>query len=181
MKKNLLAISLLACLSAAGAAQASNLAAGLPSASYSQSGGWAGYDAQSLFNGNFWNNGNFGDGWAQVDLMASKNIAGVSYYTNQLPNGEVWQQVYVSDSAIGNNWTSLTPVASFHGYASDGTLIKLDFSGVSGRYVEIVANGGPSWTALRDATVSAVPEPSSYAMLMLGLGLTGWMARRRKV
>lgn len=28
--------------------------------------------------------------------------------------------------------------------------------------------------------VSAVPEPESYAMLMIGLGLVGWVGRRRK-
>ncbi|MES2739663.1 MAG: PEP-CTERM sorting domain-containing protein [Pseudomonadota bacterium] len=32
-----------------------------------------------------------------------------------------------------------------------------------------------------DATVAAVPEPSSYAMLLAGLGMVGWMARRRRV
>jgi len=30
------------------------------------------------------------------------------------------------------------------------------------------------------ATVSAVPEPQAYALMLGGLGLVGWMARRRK-
>ncbi|RFP10220.1 PEP-CTERM sorting domain-containing protein [Duganella sp. BJB475] len=29
-------------------------------------------------------------------------------------------------------------------------------------------------------TVSAVPEPESYAMLLAGLGLVGWLARRKQ-
>ena len=38
------------------------------------------------------------------------------------------------------------------------------------------------WVSANDLTlaVSAVPEPESYAMLLAGLGLMGWMARRRK-
>lgn len=30
------------------------------------------------------------------------------------------------------------------------------------------------------AWVAAVPEPETYAMMLAGLGLMGWMARRRK-
>jgi len=36
------------------------------------------------------------------------------------------------------------------------------------------------WAARDFITVSAVPEPSEYAMLLAGLGLMGFMARRRK-
>lgn len=33
---------------------------------------------------------------------------------------------------------------------------------------------------LDDITVSAVPEPQTYAMMLAGLGLLGFMARRRR-
>ncbi len=41
-------------------------------------------------------------------------------------------------------------------------------------------DGGSVWAARDFITVSAVPEPSEYAMLLAGLGLMGFMARRRK-
>jgi hypothetical protein len=31
------------------------------------------------------------------------------------------------------------------------------------------------------ASVSAIPEPEIYAMLSVGLGLMGWIGRRRKL
>ncbi len=33
---------------------------------------------------------------------------------------------------------------------------------------------------IHDLTVSAVPEPGTYGMLLAGLGLLGWVARRRR-
>ena len=35
-------------------------------------------------------------------------------------------------------------------------------------------------TAYRDFTVNAIPEPETYAMMLAGLGLMGFVARRRK-
>ncbi len=37
-----------------------------------------------------------------------------------------------------------------------------------------------SWQADQNLLISAVPEPETYAMLLVGLGLVGFMARRRK-
>jgi hypothetical protein len=53
----------------------------------------------------------------------------------------------------------------------------------SGNYVlkvdgQVVGNGGGAFGG--DLTISPVPEPATYGMLVAGLGLVGFMARRRK-
>lgn len=181
MKKIILSAALLLATAAAQASAPVSLADGLSAGSYSESGSWNGGTAQSLFNGGSWNAGAHGTQWAQVDLGNSFGIGEVSFTTNQVPDGFTWYSVYVSNSAIGYGYGSLSAAASVSGPTVSGTPISFSFSTpVTGRYVEIVANGGPSWTAISNGKVlSAVPEASTYGMLLLGLGLIGVVARRK--
>jgi len=52
------------------------------------------------------------------------------------------------------------------------------------RWAEVNNTGSDHGLAIDNvafsATVSAVPEPQTYALMLGGLGLVGWMARRRK-
>lgn len=165
---------------ATAGASAGVVSSGLSSGSYSQSSVWAGQTAQQAFNGNAWNAGGHGTHWIQVDLGAVFDLANLSFVINQQPAGNSWHSVYVDDSSIGANYGSFSAVASRSGPSSAGQVVSLDFS-ASGRYVTIVANGGPSWTALSNVTVSTqdVPEPASILLAAMGLGLAVVTGRRR--
>jgi len=43
-----------------------------------------------------------------------------------------------------------------------------------------VYNSADTITASTNFTVNAIPEPETYAMMLAGLGLMGFVARRRK-
>ncbi|RZA04287.1 MAG: PEP-CTERM sorting domain-containing protein [Moraxellaceae bacterium] len=58
--------------------------------------------------------------------------------------------------------------------------MEFSFTPTSGRFLEIVANNGASWTALSDVNVNStsVPEPSTFALV--GVGMFGLLAMRRR-
>ncbi|MES2743526.1 MAG: PEP-CTERM sorting domain-containing protein [Pseudomonadota bacterium] len=68
-----------------------------------------------------------------------------------------------SDYTFNSGFSNLLSVK----FSSSGS----DFEIYNGFSIDNINVGG----------VSAVPEPEPYAMLLAGLGLVGWMARRRKV
>jgi hypothetical protein len=58
---------------------------------------------------------------------------------------------------------------------------KVVFSSSGGtKNINFDANYGGTMFAMDNMTISPVPEPETYAMLLVGLGLIGFMARRRK-
>lgn len=58
-----------------------------------------------------------------------------------------------------------------------GTLTKVEFDYVGN---SVWGNGEPFLAALTTDTVAAVPEPSTWAMLLLGFGGLGFLAYRRR-
>lgn len=119
-----------------------------------------------------------------------------------LSAGSKWSDLFVSslDSASGGEggtlwWSNTaTPMLStlgFTNFSYDSTLgvarsIWNDVSGSidpNAKYLFFTSNahvGANSGYLVWGANVSPVPEPSTYAMLLAGLGLLGFIANRRK-
>ncbi|AEJ00168.1 PEP motif putative anchor domain protein [Nitrosomonas sp. Is79A3] len=124
-----------------------------------------------------------------VDLDGSSSQAGEFHKDLSLTGG--LQYILAFDLA-GSQRGSVENVNVNFGSAVDNLTVNsgdgfsnhtLLFSpSTTGIYSLIFQNaGGDNVGALLDnVSVSAVPEPETYAMLLVGLGLLGFMARRRK-
>ena len=80
------------------------------------------------------------------------------------------------------NFYLLSDIATVGDYANSGWNTYTFGSAYTG-YLEFGVNNVLDTSLssqLHISNVSAVPEPETYAMLLAGLGLVGWMARRRK-
>ncbi len=128
-------------------------------------------------------NGNY------IDLDGSSNNSGVFANSVILTGGTTYTLSF--DLAGSHRGTTEfvtvnfgTASTSFSPLSGDPFSIRtLNFTpGSSGTFNFSFENrGGDNVGALLDnVTVTAVPEPESYAMIMAGLGLMGFIVRRRK-
>lgn len=161
----------------------SPFAADLASSSYSADLSYPGFPAQNAFNGGIWNAGTFGKHWIQADMGTIQTLSQVIITAAVAPATTAQYWVYLSNSVIGNAYTNLVPVATltdFIGTSGFGPHFEehtLTFTPSSGRYLQIVAHGGSSWTALGDNKprtnwvdpVSSVPLPSASILMISGL------------
>ena len=65
-------------------------------------------------------------------------------------------------------------------YGISDDLNSTTFSQVSNEQFSVLYTDPLGLTSIRGVSLAPVPEPKSYAMLMLGLGTLGFLARRRK-
>jgi PEP-CTERM motif len=161
----------------------------LPSAAYSAD-ATAGGSAESVFNGGYWNAGGHGSHWVQADMGAVFTLSQVRFSVDVMPANTTTQLIFLSDSPIGDNWDEMTPVASRSAHTEQYWSFQLDFASLaSGRYLQVVTNGGASWAALGGGSVRsnwidpapqppAVPEPATVGLLMAGLAAVLWRTRQ---
>lgn len=84
-----------------------------------------------------------------------------------LPGGTL--QFTATGGGTLNYTLSNAGTSSFLGFVSSSPLSSVTMT-----------SGGDYWVTANDLTLAMpVPEPETYAMMLMGLGLVGWMRRRR--
>jgi hypothetical protein len=94
------------------------------------------------------------------------------------PSNQVFMDgTLFSGSGKGYDLSVFIPVSAFAGVPMDNRLI---FGTGMGAFEGGAAAGGFEEWAFAGKAVAAVPEPETYALMMAGLGLVGWIGKRRK-
>ncbi len=131
--------------------------------------------------------GNFG-----IDYDSAHNT--IVLWDGSNGGGTVWSAGVVTDENgnIGPNttWTVHEMESSTlehpHGSFNTGVLGKWKYDAALGAFIaldEVVSESGGAWDAsvwLYKPMAAVVPEPETYALFLAGLGLIGWVARRRQ-
>ena len=109
--------------------------------------------------------------------------AGVSYITFLWGSPDLFNTLTVNSSGAGPN-SQIFTAASLGFPVTNGDQSfnqSVQFTGLGGSLItSLVFNSTQSSFEVARFSTTAVPEPETYAMMLAGLGLMGFVARRRK-
>jgi hypothetical protein len=122
---------------------------------------------------------------SELAFMFHQNLGNQSIYTPQVTLSSCGYALQIGGSCLenmgpfmnlksGSYWTG-----EEYGYDSTQAWEFLTNAGMQGAAYKVHPNNNLYAWAVRVGDVAAVPEPEAYAMLLAGLGLVGWAARRR--
>ena len=117
----------------------------------------------------------FGKGFVQLDVSALfGKVSDVTFFTNSTTQGEQW-------SIFGSNTSGLYAGLALLSGTNQLSAHLPDFG--SYKYYDFVStsNKGGKNFLIAAVTLTAVPEPASWALFVLGFGALGGAMRSRKV
>ena len=121
-----------------------------------------------------------GNRLAENDDNASINSATQTFYDSGFLLPTLVAGDYIFTVAAYNNWSTSSLLSDGFKFDSEQPIVLSDWA----QPANTNNLRGAEWSVWLDgvdsATVSPIPEPSTYALMLGGLGLVGFMAHRRK-
>jgi hypothetical protein len=118
-----------------------------------------------------------GDGWSPAAGVAAGGVyAGFPTAANN--PGNAYALIFVPDNPLTALSAAQISKLAYADCAPGGMMGAVCMTGTS--VAGYGAIGTMSGVPYSQSITAAVPEPETYAMMMAGLGMVGWMSRRRK-
>lgn len=119
--------------------------------------------------------------WSGLDAISVIDLGGmftINAFTVQTDNNDTYRIEYNQ----GGSWITAWDVPTNCCYGMQTNTATLS-SGIVTNMLRFTATGGDGWYSVSEiqAFGQPVPEPETYALMLAGLGLVGFAARRRKI